>query len=195
MLFRSSATASFLRVVSPFDGVVTETLVERGDMATPGLPLVRVEDTSRFRVEARVDQARASALNPGAAIEVVLDSPNGPSVASATIAEIARAVDADAHTVLVKAWLPEGTVARSGTFVRLRLAADTRRSMTVPPEALVTHGQITSAFVIEDGTARLRLVRARGTDIEAGLVEGDTVIVSPPADLTDGQPVSTGGPR
>lgn len=191
----AAVTASFLRIVAPFDGVVTETFVERGNMATPGLPLVRVEDVGRLRVDVRVDASLARALAVGAPVEVALDDGSEPSTVTATVAEIGRAVDADAHTLLVKALLPQGVTSRSGTFARLRLAGREQRALRVPTEALVTHGQVTSVFVVEDGIAHLRLVRVRGTDVVAGLVDGDTIIVSPPATLVDGHPVTTGGPR
>jgi hypothetical protein len=52
---------------------------------------------------------------------------------------------------------------------------------------------VTSVFVVEEGTARLRLVRLRGREVLAGLSEGDVVIVAPPPGLTDGRALVTGG--
>jgi HlyD family secretion protein len=50
-------------------------------------------------------------------------------------------------------------------------------------------------FVEADGVARMRLVHQGQTrdgqvEILAGLVEGDRVVLNPPADLTDGRAIS-----
>ncbi len=192
----AGATASFLLVTAPFDGVVTEKLVEPGNMATPGLPLVRVEDTRGFRLEARVDEARAGRVAVGAAVEAVLDGPDGRAVTvSGTVAEMSRAVDAGARTFLLKVDLPAGTAVRSGMFGRVRLPGPPRTALTLPADALVTNGQVTSVFVVEDGVARVRLVRVAGTEVQAGLADGDTVVVAPPPGLVDGRRVTAGGTR
>ena len=59
-------------------------------------------------------------------------------------------------------------------------------------EALVHRGQVTSVFVVEQDVARVRLVNVSGTEVLAGLSEGDVVIVVPPPGLTDGSRVTAG---
>ena len=54
-------------------------------------------------------------------------------------------------------------------------------------------GQVTSVFVVEKDIARVRLVNVRGTEVLAGLSDGDVVIVTPPPTLTDGRRVTVGG--
>ena len=186
----ATATAAFLRVTAPFDGVVTEKLVNVGDMATPGLPLVRVEDTRAYRLEVRIDESQATRIGAGATIDVALD---GTSAAvSGRVAEVSRAIDAGSRSFLVKIDLPAGTEVRSGAFGRARLPGATRQALVVPAEAVVRHGQVTSVFVADGGHARLRLVRLQGNEVLAGLAAGDQVIVAPPPALTDGRAISGG---
>jgi len=52
---------------------------------------------------------------------------------------------------------------------------------------------MTSVLVVERGIARLRLVNVSGTEVLAGLSEGDVVIVAAPPTVTDGRRVSAGG--
>ncbi len=189
----AAATATYLQVVAPFDGLVTEKLVEVGTMATPGLPLLRVEDTAAFRAEVRVDEARAAAVTPGTAVTVVFDDDEAP--VAATVAEVNRAVDADSRAFLVKVPLPSRPGLRSGTFVRVRFPAGPRTALTVPATAIVRQGQVTSVFVVDGDVARLRLVRLRGTEVLAGLADGEVVVVAPPPGLADGRRVTTGGAR
>ena len=192
----AGATAAFLQVRAPFDGIVTEKLVEPGNMAAPGMPLLRIEDTRGFRLEARVDEARASRVSPGMPVEVVLDGADGQAqTVTGAVAELSRAVDAGARTVLLKVTLPGTAGVRSGTFGRVRLPGAARTALTVPADALVTQGQVTSVFVVNDGVARLRLVRMAGTEVQAGLAAGETVVVGPPPGLADGRRVTVGGAR
>lgn len=191
----AATTASFALVTAPFDAVVSENMVEPGNMASPGTPLMRVEDTRGFRLDVRVDESRIGQIAAGALVSVSVDSGTGgaPTMLSGTVAEIGRAVDADARAFLVKITLPDTTGLRSGTFGRAHFSGHARRALTVPANALVQRGQLTSVLVVETEIARVRLVRMRGTEVLAGLSEGDVVIVAAPPTVTDGSRVIAGG--
>ena len=191
----AATTASFAVITAPFDGVVTENMVEPGNMASPGTPLMRVEDTRGFRLDVRVDESRIGQIAAGAVVPVSVDSGTGgvPTTLSGTVAEIGRAVDADARAFLVKVTLPDTTGLRSGTFGRAHFSGHARRALTVPANALVQRGQLTSVLVVEKEIARVRLVRMRGTEVLAGVSEGDVVIVAAPPTVTDGSRVIAGG--
>ena len=191
----AGTTESFALITAPFDGVVTEKLVEPGNMAAPGTPLLRLEDTRGFRLDVKVDESRVGHISTGDVVPVSLDSgaDGAPTTVGGTVAEIGRAVDADARAFLVKIALPDAAGLRSGTFGRAQFSARSRRALTVPAGALVHRGQVTSVFVVEKDIARVRLVNVSGTEVLAGLSEGETVIVAPPPTVTDGRPVAPGG--
>jgi multidrug resistance efflux pump len=69
---QASTTASFTTIVAPFDGMVTEKTVEPGNMALPGMALLRVEDTRGFRLEVRVDESRVDQIRSGDSVPVLL---------------------------------------------------------------------------------------------------------------------------
>ena len=188
---QAATTQSFATIVAPFDGVVTEKLVELGNMASPGTPLLRLEDTGGFRLEVRIDESRVADIRRGDRVPVLLGS-DGSSTAG-TVTEVSRAVDADAHAFLVKIALPDAPGLRSGAFGKARLAGASRRALTIPASSIVRRGQLTSVFVVEQDVARLRLVDVRDTEVLAGLVESELVIVAPPIGLTDGRRVTEGG--
>jgi RND family efflux transporter MFP subunit len=190
----ATATEGFTRVTSPFDGVVTEKRVEPGNMAAPGVPLIVIDDTRGFRLDVRLDESRARHVALDATIPVLLgtDADANQTPVPGTVSEIARATDADARALLVKISLPTQANLRSGMFGRARVPGPPRRGLTVPAEAIVRRGQVTSVFVVERDVARVRLVNVSGTDVLSGLAEGDVVIVRPPADLTDGRRVRPG---
>jgi RND family efflux transporter MFP subunit len=191
----ADTTETFARLVAPFDGVVTEKMVDPGNMAAPGTPLLRIEDTRDFRLHVRVDESRVGQIQTGAAVTVALDTDaaGNSRTVDGKVAEVARAVDADARAFLVKIQLPADTGLRSGMFGRARFAGRARPAVTVPAAALVRRGQMTSVFVVEQDVARVRLVNVSGTEVLAGLAEGEVVVVAPPAGLADGRRVTAGG--
>jgi RND family efflux transporter MFP subunit len=189
--------ASYAVITAPFDGIVTEKRVEVGNMATPGTPLLTVEDDRSFRLEVRVDESRLRALDRTKPVDVVVDSigqAGGPATQPGSISEVSRAVDG-AHAFLVKIDLPNNPALRSGMFGRARIAGSARQSLTVPASAVVRQGQLASVFVVgKDNRARLRLVQVSivsggRADVAAGLDAGELVVVQPPAALVDGAPV------
>ena len=188
---QASVIDSFKTITSPFDGVITEKLVEPGNMASPGMPLLRMEDTRGFRLEVRVDESRVGEIRRGDSVPVFLGT--ATSSITGTVDEVSRAVDADARAFLVKIALPDGRGVRSGEFGKARFGGTPRRALTIPPSAIVRHGQLTSVFVVEKGRARVRLVSLSESEVLAGLTESEVVIVAPPAGVTDGRRVSVGG--
>lgn len=190
---QASTTASFATIAAPFDGVVTEKMVEPGNMASPGLPLIRLEDTRGFRLEVRVDESRAAQISVRERVPVVLGS--GATPIAGTVTEISRSVDADTRAFLVKVDLPGVAGLRSGEFGKARFRGTPRRALTVPASAIVRRGQLTSVFVVEQGVARMRLVNVSESEVLAGLTDQDVVIVSPPAGVADGRRVRVNGQR
>jgi RND family efflux transporter MFP subunit len=197
----SAVAASYAVLKSPFDGVVTRKLVEAGNTATPGTPLLTIDDTRAFRLEVQVDESRASLVSVGEAVPVFLDATDSLGASMATgvagrVSEIERAADAGAHTFLVKIDLPSAASLRSGLYGRARFAGATRRTLVVPSSSMVRQGQLTYVFVAErDGRAHLRVVRPGASadsmvEVVAGLSEGERIVVSPGPMLADGSRVS-----
>jgi RND family efflux transporter MFP subunit len=197
----ASVGASYAAIVAPFDGIVTEKRVEVGNMATPGTPLLTVEDDRSFRLEVRVDESRVADIDRSKPVDVFVDSltPSGEGAPQAgAISEVSRAMDA-AHAFLVKIDLPANATFRSGMFGRARFGGGSRQVLTVPSSAIVRRGQLTSVFVVDkDNRARLRLVQVANSsgpraEVAAGLDSGEPVVVQPSPTLVDGAPVRPAG--
>jgi multidrug efflux pump subunit AcrA (membrane-fusion protein) len=188
---QAGATAAFTTITAPFDGIVTEKMIDPGNMASPGMPLLRLEDTRGFRLEVRADESRVGQIRNGDRVPVFLGT--GTISTTGTVVEVSRAVDADARAFLVKIALPDVPGLRSGEFGKARFAGAPRRALTIPPSAIVRRGQLTSVFVVDMGVARVRLVNLRESEVLAGLTESEVVILSPPAGITDGRRVKVGG--
>ena len=188
---QASTTHSFTTIAAPFDGMVTEKMIEPGNTASPGMPLLRLEDTRGFRLEVRVDESRIGRIRQGDSVAVFLGVET--TAITGTVDEVSRAVDADARAFLVKIALPEAQGLRSGEFGKARFAGTPRRALTIPPSSIVRHGQLTSVFVVDKDVAHVRFVNLNGPEVLAGLAESEAVILSPPPGLTDGRRVMVEG--
>src|SRR5208337_1419546 len=82
----------FTKIRAPFDGLLVAKLADAGAMASPGVPLLVVEDPSRFRLEASVDESQIGMVRLGASVPVVLDSLGGQAI-TGKVVQIVPAAD------------------------------------------------------------------------------------------------------
>jgi RND family efflux transporter MFP subunit len=198
----ATATESFTTVRAPFDGLVTERLTDPGNLAAPGIPLLRIESDGARQVVVRVDEARAAYVHPGDGVTVVID-PLDEHVADdkgveGVVAEVARAVGVDQRAFTVKVSVPATVTARTGSFARVVFQGAPRRALLVPAHAIQRHGQVSSVYVVQDGIARLRLIQlgpssSEGVEVLAGLDAGESLVTSSLTGLVDGANVAIGG--
>lgn len=183
----------YATVTAPFDGVITRKLAEIGDLAMPGKPLMEIESPGSLRFEADLPEAMIDRVKPGDTMQVRIATLKQPL--EGTASEISPIADASSRTFLVKFDLPATAGLRSGQFGRVAIPMEETQVLQVPREAVMKRGQLEMVFVARDGRATLRLVKTGGdlnggVGILSGLEEGEQVIVSEVAQLTDGQPVT-----
>jgi RND family efflux transporter MFP subunit len=195
----ATATESFTTMRAPFDGLVTERLTDPGNLAAPGVPLLRIESDGARQVVVRVDEARAAYVHTSDRVTVLIDAAaehgEDDKGLEGVVAEVARAVGADQRAFTVKVSLPSTVTARTGSFARVVFRGAPRQALLVPAHAIQRHGQVLSVYVVQDGVARLRLIRvgtssSEGVEVLAGLDAGESIVVSPLTRLVDGADVT-----
>ena len=198
----ATATESFATLRAPFDGLVTERLTDPGNLASPGIPLLRIESGGTRQVIVRVDEARATYVQPGDRVRVLIDAiddrVDDDEGVEGVVAEVARAVGADQRAFTVKVTVPRTVTARTGSFARVVFRGAPRRVLLVPAAAVRRQGQVSSVYVVHDGMARLRLIQvgdssAEGVEVLTGLDAGESVVITPLTRLVDGAKVAIGG--
>ena len=184
-LAEAETLLSYSRVRSPIDGIVTARMVDPGDQAAPGMPLLTVEDDSHYRVDTSADEDLAGRLRTGDAVTI-------DGRINARVGSIVPAVDPATRSALVKIDLPRHSGLRSGTFVRVAFPVGSRSGITVPASAITRHGQLTSVFVVDaQQMARMRLVtigdaRQGRVEVLTGIDPGEKVVVQLSSELREG---------
>jgi RND family efflux transporter MFP subunit len=175
------AQLSYTIVRAPFEGVITEKKVEAGELASPGQPLLKMEDPQRLRLEATVAEGDLKSVSRGDKIPVVIDALGGQALAG-LVSQILPAGDPHTHTFMVKVDLPKTVGLKTGMFGRFQLDTGATQTMLVPSKAVVERGELTSLFVVgEDRVARLRWVKIgrhfeKGVEILSGVNVGERVL-------------------
>jgi len=180
----ANTTVSYTQIRAPFDGLVIAKLSDAGTIAAPGVPLLVVEDPSRFRLEANVDESQIGMVRLGASVPVVLDSLGGQAV-SGKVVQIVPAADPASRTFMVKVELPPDPQIRSGLFGRARFPRGERESILVPQTSLLHRGQMQAIYVVgTNEIVELRYItlgKANGKDVEvlSGLDDGERIVAQP----------------
>jgi RND family efflux transporter MFP subunit len=191
----ASSVARESRVTAPFAGRVATRLVEAGDLAAPGRPLVTIESATgrRLVVQVPAGAVAASGLKAGQKLAVRIDGVAGD--VTGTVVEMSPGADAVAHTFTATLELG-GTLVATGLTGRATLESTVRSSILVPESAVLTSGGISLVALKDDaGKARTRVVTTGAVsggkvEILSGLSGGETVLVGLPAPPADGAPVT-----
>jgi RND family efflux transporter MFP subunit len=197
MLSEAQVSHGFTRITAPIAGVITEKKIDLGSMATPGTPLLTIEDISSFRVDLHVDEGLSGKLKLGMPVDIFIDS-TGQQI-KGNISELVPSVDPMSRTFIVKVDIG-GTGLKSGLYARAKIPTGTKHSIIVPKAAIVEKGQLTGVYAVDEkGVVTYRLIRVgkqydNNVEVLSGVNPKDKIITGGVDRAADGgilQNVST----
>lgn len=171
------ADLAYAEVRAPFGGIVTGRMVDPGDQAAPGQPLLVVEDRSAREIVVTVPEEVGAQLRAGQSASVEIGA--GVRRVTARIEAVVPGADPRSPTVEVRLSGPAGLA--PGLAAVAELPAGGRSALLVPVTAVTRRGQLEGVYLFApDSTLRLRWIRTgRGLDstveVLSGLVAGDLV--------------------
>jgi HlyD family secretion protein len=191
---------------SPIDGRVLRVLQESSTIVSAGTPLMEVGDPRDLEVVVDVLSSDAVKIRPGD--HVVLENWGGPEPLDAHVRYVepsgftkisALGVEEQRVNVIIDLDTPPAERATLGDDYRVeaRIVVDQAVNVVkVPNGALFRHGRSMAVFVVEDGRAEIRPLttgrRSRlETEVVAGLVPNQLVVVYPSDKVHDGVRVTT----
>jgi len=176
---------------APHDGVITAKLVDKGDLATPGSPLLSLETTRGFCVDVLLPETKIEFVEPMQKVTVKVPAlSTGPL--EGNVCTIVPSADPRSRSFTVKINLPIDRKVKSGLFARVEIPTGQSRKILIPHKAVITRGQLTGLYLVDaKKTARFRLIRlgkrfADAAEVLSGLREGDRYVMEPTPELKDG---------
>jgi len=175
---------SYARLVAPFAGTVTARMADPGTMATPGVPLLKIDQAGTLQLDASVDESAISAIHRGMKVPVSIDSASSASL-TGIVTEIVPAADPSSHSFLVKIDLPSSTQLRAGMYGTAMFSNGTKQAILIPRSAVVARGSLSCAYVLDSqGIAQLRYLTLGATqgdlvEVLSGVSTGEKLVDAP----------------
>jgi RND family efflux transporter MFP subunit len=192
----------YTQITAPFDGVVTHryadpgTLIQAGTSSdTQALPLVRVSDNYRLRLDFPVTVDYVKDVQLGDSVEVRVDSLNGKTF-TGKISRFTHDVDDNTRTMMTEIEVPNPNLELvPGMYATVVLNVEKHlQALAVPTEA-VSGGKKNTVYVvnhdnqIEERAVKLGLETSDKYEVLSGLNEGDLVVIGNRSGFQAGQKV------
>ncbi len=181
---------------SPISGFVTAKNYDNGDVTSPTLPILVIQQVSPLKVVVNVSEQYYTRLKPGLEASLSVEA-LGTQSFSGRITKVYPTVDATTHTVGVEIEVPnKDQRLRPGMYARLSLDFGTRQALTISDKAIVRQAGsgIRYVYVLKEGKAVYREVELGELqdgryEVLSGIEPGEQLIISAPSHLKNGAAV------
>lgn len=185
-------------ITSPISGVVDQVNVKAGEMAMPGVGVVRVVNLSQLKVVAKVADTYVSSVKKGDLVTVKFPDLNREINARVTF--VSATVDPLSRTFNIEATLPSSRDLKPNQLAVVNINDVNKPNAIVINQNLVQNteqGQVVYVAVGEGAkkTAKAKVVKTGQSyngqvEITEGLQAGEQLVTTGYQELVDGQPVS-----
>ena len=188
---------AYTRITAPFDGIVSRKMMSAGDLAAPGMPLLRISGPEALKIRANVPESMINRLSDGMPVRFSVPSA-GIEHQEVMLSSINQAGDPMSRQFTIEAVIPAGAATealRTGMYADVLLRLEDSESVLIPESALVRRGQLTGIYTLtEDNRALLRWIRTgrtspEGIEVISGLSAGEVYVADARRDLRQGQPI------
>ena len=185
-------------VTSPISGVVDQVMGKVGQVAVPGMGIVRVINLSKLKVVAKVADTYAGTVKRGDAVQVIF--PDIKKQINAAISFVSASVDPMSRTFTIEIPLPSDNALKPNMLAQVKVNDFSKANAIVINQNLIQNtenGQLVYIAVMEGSRkiARAKKVvvgQSYGGQIEItqGISAGDQLITQGYQEVTDGQLIS-----
>lgn len=198
-----NAQLSYTNLTAPFSGMVIQKLADAGSMASPGMPIVTIEQAGSYQVSATVPENSIQLIKPGA--KAILSISAIQKTINGTVTQINQSSQFSGGQYIIKISIPDND--KKGLYAGMYVNAsiplkqvavennDDKAKVLVPLVSIENKDQLTGLYTISsNNTALLRWVRLGKTfgdkvEVLSGLEKHEQYIVSAEGKLYNGAPV------
>ena len=198
VLEETQLNLAYADVTAPIAGVVTQRLVEVGDLVRGNQEVFVIADRDPLLVRIFAPEQRMYQLHPGQEATIAVEALPDTSFRG-RIRMISPEVDPASGTVKVTLEVASDGILKPGMFATVRIITERRpQTLIIPKKALILETDEDDVFLIEDSKVRrvaveLGFVEDDQIEIVSGLQEGDQVVTIGHEGLKDGAAVRLAG--
>ncbi|GAB2763720.1 efflux RND transporter periplasmic adaptor subunit [Rhabdobacter roseus] len=185
-------------IVAPISGVVDQVNIKVGEMAAPGVGVVRLVNLSNLKVVAKVSDTYAASIRKGD--EVLIKFPDLNQEYKARVTFVSTTVDPLSRTFTIEANLPSSSAIKPNMLAQVQINDATKKDALVIDQNLIQStekGQVVYVATTEGNkkvakakTVKTGLSYSGKVEIVEGLQAGDQLITQGYQEVADGQTVS-----
>lgn len=195
----------FGNLIAPFGGVVTARNIDVGALVSPTVgtgarPLFSLVQVDTMRVVTSVPQNAAPNVKIGQTAEILVQELGGVAF-KGVVTRTAQSLDLATRTLLTEIQVVNrDRRLLPGMFGQVRLTLErSSRALMVPSNTLIIRSSGAQVALVRDGKVHITKItvgRDYGSEVEvtSGLVEGDTLVVNPGDDISEGLAVRIAAP-
>jgi len=175
---------SYTTIIAPYSGVVTERLIELGEMASPGQHLMTGVSLDHLRAVVNIPQYLLTAIK--SADKPTLQLTDGREIVGTKLTVVPQA-DVRSHSFKVRIDLPENIESiYPGMFGKMQFSVGDEDIRVVPQSAIVQRSEVSGVYVESESQlfifrqVRLGRIVADGQrEVLSGLSIGEQVALDP----------------
>lgn len=187
--------AALQSISAPFAGIVTKAPTGIGSVVNPGVPLVHIEDNSRFRLSATIGEEDVPLVSIGAPVKILYRE----HVVDGKVIAVVPSLDQATRRAPVEIEVPNDEAARaasllSWSFVRARILGSGEVDALRLPAQARRPGSQDEVVQVVGGKAKITKVSFAVDEdgsliVQHGLTPDAEVLLAPSSDLHDGDAV------
>lgn len=187
---------SMTRITSPVSGTVDEVSVKVGENIAPGMPAVRVVNTSDLKVKARISEAFITTIKRGD--KVVVSVPDINKEFKAVVTFVGKNIDLMSRTFNIEVKLPADADLRPNMTAIIKVIFHSEASTLVVPVNIIQNVNNERIVYVVETKGKQTVARKKVVTIDGvfdnlaqvkGLAAGDQIITVGYQGLNDGEVV------
>jgi RND family efflux transporter MFP subunit len=177
--------------VSPINGFVSKKMVNVGDMAKPGHPVLALESLDELKIEVDVPEFEIGKFEINDTVSITVSAVN-LSQLKGVVERIIPSSSFSGQYKIIVSLSGKNSKLKPGMFAKIDLLKESKDKLLVNKSIIIRKGQLTGLYTVnQQSEAMLRWVRlgkeyGEKVEIISGLSAGEELIVSTSSKIADG---------